>query len=95
MRLMTKIKTSALNQLAKIKEKLRGAVPLSPADIFLLEWFRRMKHREARRAHYRSRNAAYPYHSRRQCERNLRKMKKADARGRVLWNQLDRLQLSA
>lgn len=78
---MLRLNTKTLNLFAKIKEKLQGAIPLSPAEMILQGWLRRMKHRMNRIEHYRRRNAAYPYHSRRQCERNLRKMQKADIRG--------------
>lgn len=75
------LKTSTLNTLAKIKEKLQGAIPLSPAEMSLRQWARKMQHRIARAQWYRQRNAAYPYQSKRQMARNLRKIQKAESRG--------------
>lgn len=70
------LKTSAMNLLARVKEKLQGNKVLSPEEQSIFQWMMRMKRREARQSAYAQRNAAYPYQSKRQLARNLIKIKK-------------------
>lgn len=71
-----KQKTGALNLFQVFAEWMKGeSVPPG-----LINEMRRMKHRQARLARYRSRNASYPYSSVRQNTRELRKRLRREAR---------------
>ncbi len=74
------LKSSVLYQLQKIAEKVRGFVSLSPDELKLRDWMRRMTHRLSRQEYYRSRNAAYPYMSKRQATRFKRKRLREEVR---------------